>query len=341
MVLASALAVGAWVHLFCDFTEGDRTNWVKYKLGISVSPIVIVGRDGWLFGSGGQSEMDDYRGVAKVGKKEIGRLRDVLTQRNDFVRSLGGRFVDVICPIGETVYNEFLPPEYQQVGDRRRATIAMAELRDSGVDMLYLTPALIKAKARGRVFYKYESHWNRFGSYMGSLEVISHLAQQYPAMKKTLARVSDFELVHGPPVKNMWKTDRNYGSFLGIKLLEPDPEPVPKGGWTARMQARRYGKYGADVFTKDDPSLPTLVMFGDSFMQGMRRPMAENFRRAVFLNPWLVATYPLPETFTDFPTEVLEAEKPDVVIYERWERSFLHTILEWAPNTKLRPAGRQ
>jgi hypothetical protein len=59
-------------------------------------------------------------------------------------------------------------------------------------------------------------------------------------------------------------------------------------------------------------------------MQGMRKVMAENFRRAVFLNPWLVATDPLPKSFTDFPVEVIEAEKPDVVVYERWERSFLH-----------------
>jgi hypothetical protein len=341
VVLVLALAVGAWVYLFHDFIEGDRVSWVKYKFGISVSPVVMVGRDGWLFAPGSPGDIDDYRGVARPDKKQLGRLREVLTQRNDFVRSLGGRFVYVIGPMGETLYNEFLPPQYRQVGNRRRATIALEELRDSGVEMLYLTPAVARAKNRGRVFYKYESHWNRLGSYVGSLEVISHLSQHHPAMKKTLARVSDFDLVHGPPVKNMWNTDRNYGSYLGVTLLEPDPEPVPKGGWTARMETRRYGKYGADVFTKDDPSLPTLVMFGDSFMQGMRKVMAENFRRAVFLNPWLVATYPLPETFTDFPAEVLEAEKPDVVIYERWERSFMHTILEWAPNAKLRPAGKK
>ena len=69
--------------------------------------------------------------------------------------------------------------------------------------------------------------------------------------------------------------------------------------------------------------------------------MAENFRRAVFVNPWLVATYPLPETFTDFPVEVLKTEKPDVVVYDRWESAFLHTILEWAPNAKLPPGGKK
>ncbi len=340
--LLGSVALSVWAFLFHDYTAGDRAAWVKYKLGVSVAPQVLVGKDGWLFsGAGGQKEIDDYRGMAKLEPKEINRFREVLTQRHAFVKSLGGRFVYVICPMGETLYNEFMPAKYRQVGENRRADVAMREMRDSGVEMLYLLPAVAKGKEKGRVFYKYESHWNRLGSYVGSVEVISHLSQHYPAMKKTLAHVSDFKQLPGPLVKNMWNTDRNYGSFLGITLLEPDPEPVPKGGWTARMQTKRFGKHDAAVFTKDDPSLPTLVMFGDSFMQGMRQVVAENFRRAVFINPWLVATYPLPKTFTDFPAEVLEAEKPDVVLYDRWESAFLHTILEWAPNAKLLSAGKK
>jgi hypothetical protein len=164
------MVIGVWASLFHDYIAGDRSAWVKYKLGISVAPQVMVGRDGWLFsGAGGQKEIDDYRGVAKLETKEISRFREVLTQRDAFVRSLGGRFVYVICPMGETLYNEFMPPKYQKVGDRRRATLAMAEMRNSGIEMLYLTPAVAKAKNRGRVFYKYESHWNRLGSYVGSL----------------------------------------------------------------------------------------------------------------------------------------------------------------------------
>src|SRR5262249_52669692 len=151
------LAVGVWAFLFHDFLEGDREAWVKYKFGISVSPVTMVGPDGWLFAPpGGADGIDEYRGVAKPDKKQLGRLREVLTQRNDFVRSLGGRFEFVIGPMGETLYNEYLPPQYRQVGNRRRATITLEELRDTGADMMYLTPAAAKAKDRGRAFYRYE-----------------------------------------------------------------------------------------------------------------------------------------------------------------------------------------
>src|SRR5262249_44573623 len=99
--------IGVWAFLFLDFIEGDRDAWVKYKFGISVSPVTMVGKDGWLFaGGGGQAEIDEYRGVAKPDKQKLVRLREVLTERNDYVRSTGARFAFVIGPRGETLYNE-------------------------------------------------------------------------------------------------------------------------------------------------------------------------------------------------------------------------------------------
>jgi hypothetical protein len=49
--------------------------------------------------------------------------------------------LDVIPPISETVYNELLPRDYQKVGNRRRATLAVEEMRGSGVEILYLADA--------------------------------------------------------------------------------------------------------------------------------------------------------------------------------------------------------
>lgn len=336
LIAALLLGVLAWVYLFHDYISGNRWAWVRYRLRTLDSPTVILGKDGWLFTKGSQDDVDDYRGLANPGNK-VSRLRDVLTERKDVVRSLGGRFLYVIAPISETIYNEFLPESYQQVGNHRRATIAMEKMGGTGVEMVYLAEALTKAKEHGRVFYKFEPHWNRFGAYVGSQAVIGYLSQYCPSMKATLAHISEFELVSGPLVKNMWNNDRNFGTLLGVTLLEPDPEPVPKGGWSAQMETKRFGPYKADVFVKNDASLPSLVMFGDSFMFGMRRAMAENFRRAVFLNPWTTATTPLPATFTDFPVEVVQAEKPDFVVYDRWERAMLLSPAEWAATAHLPP----
>ena len=141
MVVLAVLILGVWAYLFHGYISGSRWAWVKYKWGTLDSPSVILGKDGWLFTRGGPDDIDDYRGLATRGNRVI-RLREVLTKRNEAVRSLGGRFLDVIPPISETVYNELLPRDYQKVGNRRRATLAVEEMRGSGVEMLYLADAL-------------------------------------------------------------------------------------------------------------------------------------------------------------------------------------------------------
>ena len=325
VVVVVLVLVGAgWFYLFHGYSAGKRWVWVQYKLGRASSASgVMVGKDGSLYTTGSQDDRDDYRGQANPGDK-LDRLKATLTKRNDIVKSMGGRFLDVIPPISETIYNDYLPAAYRKVGDHRRATMAIDFMKGTGVDMLYLAPALDATKDRCRVFYRYETHWNWCGSYMGSQAVIAYLSQYYPAMKSTLTRISDYKLLDGPPVMNMWNNGQNFGNHLGITLLEQDPRPIPISGWSAKMTSQSYGVYRGDVFTKDDNSLPSLVMFGDSFMSGVRWVMAENFRRSVFVNPWRLKPGPvLPSDFDDFPVEVLQAEKPDIVIYERWERAML------------------
>ena len=328
VVVAFALITMSFAYLFHDYISGNRWSWLKGKVATLASTTVIFGKEGDPFSDARHADIDDSRGLANPGNK-VARLKETLTKRNEIVRSLGGRFLYVICPISETVYNELLPPEHRKVGNCRRATIVMEEMRGSGVEMLYLTPAVTEAKVHGRVFYKLDPHWNRLGAYVGSQAVASYLSQYYPAVMDTLGRLSEYELVSQPP---------DYGTHLSNNTVEMDPEPVPKAGWSARMETKQFGQYRADVFTKDDPSLPTMVMFGDSFMAEMRKPMAEHFRRAVFVNPWITATKPLSPTFTDFPVEIIEAERPDLVIYDRWERAFLLSNSEWESIATLPPA---
>ena len=217
VVVACALISVAWVYLFHDYIAGNRWTWAQFKLGILDTGTVILGKEGWLFSGGSQDDIDDYRGLANPGNK-VARFKESQMKSNDVVRSLGGRYLYVICPVSETLYNELLPEEYQKVGDRRRATLALEAMQGSGVEMLYLTPEVIKAKPQRRVFYKYESHWNWFGAYVGSQAVISYLSQYYPALKGTLAHMSDYEMLSGPPVKNMWNNGLNAGDHFGVTL---------------------------------------------------------------------------------------------------------------------------
>jgi len=68
------------------------------------------------------------------------------------------------------------------------------------------------------------------------------------------------------------------------------------------------------VTSKNDPSLPTLLMYCDSFGASLVPFLAEHFRRAVFINVWARG-----EMVQQFPVRWIEEEQPDFLVYERWE----------------------
>ena len=64
-------------------------------------------------------------------------------------------------------------------------------------------------------------------------------------------------------------------------------------------------------FTVDDPSLPTMIMYRDSFSTNLMSFMAEKFRKSVFHTMW------------EYPEELelYREMQPDYVIIERVERN--------------------
>ena len=71
------------------------------------------------------------------------------------------------------------------------------------------------------------------------------------------------------------------------------------------------------TFTKDDPTLPSIVFYADSYGFPLKQMIAEHFRKAIFVNP-----FEDERTLADeFPTEIIDQAKPDYVIYLRWEHA--------------------
>lgn len=298
------IAAGIWLSR--GYEGGSWSAWVKFKLGVASAPTVIQGKDGWLFAAVDPNDSEDFA---------LDSWTIALRQRHAWLKRRNIRYIFILAPIKENIYPEQLPDKLRNVRDTRRARQLLDALKKAGVEAVYLRDDVFRARNEGLVFYKYDPHWNRFGAYAGARSMLGRLANDYPAIGAPLANVKRFVLQERPRAKNMWNNDLNFGNHLGLTLLEADPEPVPVAGWTTRMESAAFGKHSAHVFTKNEPSLPTLVMFGDSFMFGMMRPMAEGFRRAVFVNPWLESPSPAEQ----FPAEVVEKETPDLVLEQRWE----------------------
>lgn len=283
-------------------------NWLKYKFfNFSSNPEVLVGKDGWLFFGDDRLDVEDYQRLARPDTESLDKWVFSQESRQTWLDELGTRFVFVVAPNKATVYEEYLPDWIGQSDAPSRIDRMINGLREkSSVDILDLKHALIENKKQGLLYHRKDSHWTHRGALVGATAILSHLKKYYPALD--LPDLNDFEM------KENWIASPNFSLRLGISSGETVLKPVPENGWTTRETVVNTPRGAIHIYEKDDDSLPTLVMFGDSFLPYTQRYLAEHFKRSVFSNIW----------FTDFmdpfPHELIADEKPDVMVYLRVER---------------------
>jgi hypothetical protein len=296
----------------------------KLKLALKATPAssVILGQQGWLYNSSGAWDYDEYLGIVPPNTAALRSWRLILQARAKAVRAAGTYFLMVVPPQKEAVYPEFLPNWLQRVGDQTRIRQFQEAMKSSGVDVLDLTPAMLAAKRKHQtLYYRADTHWNRLGALWGAKAVIDHLHakdRRIPPFRK-----GDYTIA---PYMTDTKPD---GTQMDLRVrlgmppqAEQDFMVERKGGWTTTETISHRGHVDIYTYTKNDPSLPVLLVYTDSYGFGLHRFLAEYFRRAVFINWW-----PASNNIMDrFPLEWIKKERPDFVINLRFERGILGPI---------------
>jgi len=322
-VTGTVKGIDAWIADHFTFRPLLITAWsyFRFLLGDSANPDVLIGSDGWLYSHGGDDMLDDM-GVQPAGLASIAAWRQALVERRDWVESQGSRFLFVIAPRKETIYPEHLPPALRKRGTDTQATRLIDALKGTGVDPIYLRDVLLALKAKGvQAYYKLDTHWNEAGGLAAAEALADHIRTILPAVDKRKFTVVGWTepQIRWPEIERGTAT-LDYATLLGLPFLkETDAIVAPVDGWKATKQTIYRDGYILYEFTRADaPNLPTLVFYGDSYIFPLMRPLAEYFRRAVFLNPW--------EEYKGecslFPPEFVLREHPDIVVNMRLERGF-------------------
>ena len=308
-------------HYFEDHF-GLRARLVRWQallrlrlFGVSASPDVIVGRDGWLFyaGDGGA---EDIVSAVPFTHAELEAWRTTLEHTRDWMQAHGIAYVFVLAPDKHEMYPELLPASIRRVGVESRSDALVRYLREhSTVPVLDLRDALSTAKGRERIYHRTDTHWNDRGAFAASQALLRVLAPRLAAPgqgRDVLA--AEAVVVPGLDLAGM----------LGIAdgLSEVDLRLVPRGARRARIvepatpDARLMD---ARIVTEQDaPSRPRAVVFRDSFGSALIPFLSEEFSRAVYL--WQYNVDP----------DVVLAERPDIVVQE-WVGRRLSTMPPYDP----------
>lgn len=314
--------------------RGDLIRWYNYASAkvfgsMSSSAPVVVGRQGWLFLAKDQNRdvMEEHRAVHPLRPEQMEAIKRVYEERQAWLAQRGIRYLVAVAPNKDTIYPEFLPPEYEQVGPVSRLDQLMDYLdHNSSLNVLDLRQTLRQAKKDIQVFYSTDSHWNAFGAFPCYQAIINRLAADFPGLKPM--DMSQFT----PERFTYLGGDLSYLVGLEGLVTEDRVYLLPKRPLAARAVSLDRFVPGyitpAQASEKKDPHLPKAVFFHDSYFWEIQPFLGEDFSRAVYVwvRPW-VGDKP-----QFFDKELIEAEHPDVVVEEIAERFFI-------PQSQNQPAG--
>lgn len=314
-------------YLVANFGQKRRLVQLHNLLGYFVigdlrSNNVLAGEEGWLFlkQSFGwqafrsekpmtQAEREGWAAPLRAAKRELDRRKIP--------------FLYVIAPSKETVHPEFLPSGATRARDVTRLDEMLPVLQEAGIDYLDLRAPLQQTAAAVAVYDKLDSHWNGRGGEVATRQILERTASllglpaSYTAPAWHIAsRASPNDLASLLALDHYLVETSNEivpNERRAVRLEPPASEQIPSGQRMKRL-----------VFQVPDPSLPRALILRDSFGTMIVPPLAEKFRRSVWL--WT----------RTLDLRLLDKEKPDIVIYEITERLFHDN-----PPKAMLPRGRR
>ncbi len=300
--------------------------YAKY-IGISPVDRVILGKNRWLFlkrlnESG--SEIDYSISVEKFKNGELRYWFRLFNERYRFLKKRGIHLLLVIVPNKSTIYTEHLPERIKRVTAGTRADQITKYFRNhSDIPVLNLRELLLSKKKERRVYHRTDSHWTFFGAWLGYREIIKHFSKYYNGVEAK--RFEDFpkKIIKGPSMADLASMLTLQNSLYSEKL---ERIFFPRGLKPKKIHLKnfKYKKIRKSYFRNNNGVLPKTLMIHDSFGLVMKKYMASTCSEIIFLLDW---------GFNFFP-QLIEREKPSIVIYEIAERFFYRPAKHLPQNRK-------
>lgn len=290
----------------------------------SSSSQVMAGKDHWLFlaQDGPRNILDDARSADPLPEESVDVVVRELERRRLWLAKRGIRYLVVVAPNKNTVYPEKLPESLRPNKPEGHLEQLVNYARENTqLDIVDVTPGMLELKKTEQVFYTTDSHWNANGAFAAYQQVVERLKTDFPAivpLERSQFFVEQYNWLPGDLANMMGLSDH---------LKEDRIMYVNKEWYKARgasydgSRDPHYFEVPQYSFTGND-KLPNAVVFHDSFWWELLPFLAESFDKALYV--WL---RPQTETeFRFFDRDLIEREKPDVVIDEFTERYILPSL---------------
>jgi alginate O-acetyltransferase complex protein AlgJ len=284
---------------------------VRYRLGVSSTPQVVIGKDDWLFYAYAPEKiMEQHTGANVFTPAELERWVAAMTANRDWLARRGIAFYVLIAPDKSTIYPEKLPTYARPRERTTRADQLVARLKRTDLVLIDPRHALMDAKASTRPYSEGDSHWTEAGAYVAYRQLMERVRDTFPSVRP--AAPEDYAIAPG-----RGPNDQAFLLGLGddltytverwtrrathqIRTTTRTPAPGDPWGWPVRF---------VETDLKDQPR---ALIFGDSFTDYVLGPtfLYETFRDPVITH----------HNGGAFDFRLVEEAKPDLVIVQFAER---------------------
>lgn len=310
-----------------------------YGLGISPNNNVAVGKNGFYFEGFGANRVEkgivenfdniaDYMGQIPFSADELRQWKRALEERKYWLKEQGVEYVFVLVPTKAFVYPENLPNNLQNMNKGVTRYDQLSHFLHTAADIHFIDmlPYLLRAKEKRTyplLFYKTDFHWNFYGAFVAYQAIMDELREKFPQYNLAHPEFSEFELL----IDEHWAHHR-FMNMIGL------PESLHKNEHHITMVPKAGGRYDSaldlpsggifDVYPPERPvtgvdgrsmnlrlilnpkaPIHSILLMGDSFLEKCVYFFSADAQR--------VLNY---RTIVNFPDEILQYEKPDIVIQE-------------------------
>lgn len=266
---------------------------------------VIVGRHGWLYYSWSRKRSGNRANVP-FEPDELESWKRVLLERRDWLAERGVRYLIAIPPEKQTIYPEFMPRSLQSAGQISRLDQLIESLKgEPNIEIVDMRDALRRAKSQYIAYYQTDTHWNDFGAFVGYRELINGLKRYFPEARP--ASLEAYDVSVGEP---KFVPDLQVMLDAPVRLKDVGVHLTPHKPQRAVIE-RSQDPDVPWVVRNSDGELPSSLVLFDSFFNSMMPYFNEHWQQVRYV----------PDR--QFPSEIIDAERPAVVVQEMVERHLM------------------
>ena len=293
-----------------------------------ISGGVLLGKAKWLFYQY-YDLTEKYIGIEKYNftEKELEKAKNNLIHFRDELKKKNIDFIFMVCPDKQFIYSEYMPDYIKRKSIKSGTDIFVEYIKNNtDIKVVYPKEELLKYKDKYQLYYKYDTHWNSLGAYIGYTELTRILNIDNKSIESF--KILEFDSAYRNSNKDsslFYNDIARMVSLNDIKKFRDDIIYILEDykyiitNITDDWSLSRISNYNLDNFKNNR----NILIIRDSYSFEMMDYIITTFKQSEFIN------------IGSFKNENITEYKPDIIVFQSVERYLKYRMLNVMPNYKI------